>query len=84
VAIVFGALLFITRATEYTNSNLFVAKMVAVGLGTLNALLLRRLTPLTETPTADTKLRPRLRVAASISLGLWLAALTLGRLIGYF
>jgi hypothetical protein len=84
VAIVFGALLFITRATEYTNSNLFVAKMVAVGLGTLNALLLRRLTPLTETPAADTKLRPRLRVAAGISLGLWLAALTLGRLIGYF
>ena len=46
--IVFGALLFITRATEYTASSLFITKMVAVGTGILNALAIRiRL----ETPT---------------------------------
>lgn len=74
LAIMFGALLFITRATEYVASNLFLAKMLVVFLGTANALALRTRS---QSPT-------RLRLAAGISLASWLTALTLGRLVGYF
>jgi hypothetical protein len=81
VAIVFGALLFITRATEYTASNLFITKMVAVAAGILNALAMR--IPF-ETPTNNSRQAVRLRVGAGLSLFIWLTALTLGRLVGYF
>jgi hypothetical protein len=81
LAIVFGALLFITRATEYTASNLFITKMLAVATGILNALAMR--IPF-ETPTNDRRPPVRLRLAAGLSLCIWLTALTLGRLVGYF
>ena len=41
LAIIFGTLLFITRATEYVASNLFIAKMLVVATGTANVLTLR-------------------------------------------
>ncbi|HXV80960.1 MAG TPA: hypothetical protein VEG60_13865, partial [Candidatus Binatia bacterium] len=41
LAIVFGTLLFITRATEYIASSIFISKMVVVCLGATNALVLR-------------------------------------------
>jgi hypothetical protein len=86
VAIIFGALLFITRATEYVASNLFIAKMFLVLLGTANTLMLRMPTEAKESHIASTRVNPsaRLRVAAGISLAAWVSALTLGRLIGYF
>ena len=36
MAVFFGALLFITRATAYANSSLFISKMIVVIVGTLN------------------------------------------------
>ena len=86
VAIIFGALLFITRATEYVASNLFIAKMFLVLLGTANTLMLRIPTPAQVSPIASNQWKPstRLQVAAGISLAAWLSALTLGRLVGYF
>lgn len=86
LAIVCGSLLFITRATEYAASALFISKMMVVALGTANALALRvalpddglRLLPSTGTPPG------RLRLAGGVSLATWLTALTLGRLVGYF
>ena len=86
VAIIFGTLLFITRATEYAASNLFIAKMILVLLGTANTLMLR-MPPQAQVwqPASDPwKPSSRIRVAAGVSLGAWLSALTLGRLIGYF
>ena len=41
LAIIFGTLLFITRATEYAGSNIFIAKMILVLLGTANTWMLR-------------------------------------------
>lgn len=80
-----GSLLFITRATEYTASGLFVAKMVIVGVGIANALILhgvmsreRRVSPEHWQPPAH------IRISAGISLAAWITALVLGRLIGYF
>lgn len=86
LAIIFGALLFSARATEYVASNLFVAKMVFVGLGTANALALRMLAQgqALEITSGRWKAPPRLRLAAGLSLAAWLTALTLGRLVGYF
>lgn len=78
LTLVFGVLLFVTRATEYVASNFFIAKMVAVGLGTVNIPLFLRTPPASHTPGF------RLRLAAAVSLTAWLTALISGRLIGYF
>lgn len=86
LAMVFGALLFITRATEYSASNLFIAKMVVVGLGTANAVTLHMLARARAADLASVHGKPpvRLRLAGGTSFALWLTALTLGRLVGYF
>jgi hypothetical protein len=86
VTIFFGMLLFITRATEYVASNLFIAKMILVLLGTVNALMLRMpiQAEVSQIASNQWKPSPHLQVAAAISLAAWLSALTLGRLIGYF
>jgi hypothetical protein len=86
LAMIFGSLLFITRASEYITSNVFISKMVVVAVGTANALALRMtwLTGVSERTSTDGKTPARLRLAAGVSLVTWLAALTLGRLIGYF
>ena len=86
LAVIFGALLFITRASEYTASNLFISKMAVVALGTANALALRVLPQTQVSEITSTKGKPPacLRLAGGISLVTWLTALTLGRLIGYF
>jgi hypothetical protein len=86
LAVTFGLLLFATRATEYVASGFFVAKMAIVAVATANAVLLHLLKP---PGAADTSVPPglpprRARIAAGISLFGWLAALTLGRLVGYF
>lgn len=86
VAIVCGALLFITRATEYAASEFFLAKMIVVTFGIINAAALSFVVPrcsvLGENPPQ--RFPRRIRVAAGISLAAWLAALILGRLGGYF
>ena len=86
LAIVFGTLLFITRATEYAASGLFLSKMVVVGIGTANALAVRTLVPEAMAPMWSARQKPPLRVqlAGGLSLAAWLTALTLGRLVGYF
>ena len=86
LAIVFGTLLFITRATEYIASNLFIAKMLVVAIGTANVLTFRILPTAQASEIASLHVKPPLplRLAAGISLGTWLTALMLGRLIGYF
>jgi hypothetical protein len=86
LAILFGVLLFITRATEYIASNFFIAKMLVVAIGTANVLSLRFLPSAQAAKIASTvaKSPAHLRFAAGLSLAAWLTALTLGRLVGYF
>jgi hypothetical protein len=86
LAMVFGMLLFITRATEYAASSLFIAKMVVVLVGVVNALVVRLVLPAAGAPLAPAtgKLPVRLRLAGGVSLAAWLTALSLGRLVGYF
>ena len=86
LAIAFGFLLFSTRATEYIASGFFVAKIAVVVLATANAVSLHLLMParLALASAATDPPPKRVRIAAGASLVGWLAALTLGRLVGYF
>jgi hypothetical protein len=86
LAVVFGSLLFITRATEYAASGLFIWKMAVVAAATLNALALRVISPGEISRLLSTAQEPprRFRIAGGFSLAAWIAALTLGRMVGYF
>ena len=82
LAVACGSLLFITRATEYVASALFVAKMAFVAAGVANALWLRlRAGDPLLWPGATPPLHAR--AAAAISLAVWPTAMVLGRWIGY-
>ena len=71
LAVVFGALLFVTQAGDYADSWWFRAKMALLVLALLNAVVHLRATG------------PALRRAAIASLVLWPSVLILGRMIGY-
>jgi hypothetical protein len=78
LAIPAGLQMFATDARAYAASPLFQAKMVVVALAIGNALWLRAAQRRGPTP----RLRAALAGAASILL--WLGAIVLGRLVGYF
>lgn len=85
LAILFGSLLFIARASEYAASPFFLVKMIVVGAAALNALVLRAAFPVQVLQASPLEVRSwRVRAAAGFSLIAWLTALTLGRLVGYF
>lgn len=86
LAVVFGFLLFMTRATEYAASALFVSKMAVLVLATVNAVVLRMVVPAEISgigPHVGPP-KPRLRLAGGVSIVAWLTVLILGRLVGYF
>lgn len=86
LAAFFGGLLFITAASEYAGSSLFLAKMAVVAAGATNALALRWLVA-GEPSRLDAgrgTLPGQARIAGALSLAAWLTALLLGRLVGYF
>lgn len=92
LAICAGALLFACKAGDYARAPLFQAKMVLVALGVGNALALRRTRGWRDgddgSGSGGSGSAPAVaawpRVAAAASLLLWLGAIVLGRLIGYF
>lgn len=75
IAATAGALLFITRASEYAASPLFLAKLGTIAAALVNAGLLH---------LAGWRGRAHLRIAGLASFGLWISAIVLGRLVGYF
>lgn len=79
LAIPAGLLLFATAARDYAVSSLFQAKMVVVVLAIANALWLRAIG--WKGPGAG---RRRLALGGGASILLWLTAIVLGRLVGYF
>lgn len=87
LAVTFGALLFITRASEYVASGLFLTKMLVVAAATVNAVALRVIVEQSELSRLGMtrgKLPAHVRIAGGVSLSAWLTALILGRLVGYF
>ena len=75
LAVVCGALLFATRASEYAASPLFLGKLALIVLAGLNAAWLLRRGGATG---------GAMRASAIVSMVLWIAVLLLGRLVGYF
>ena len=86
LAIVCGALLFATAAADYAGSMLFRVKIVVVLLGVLNALILAWVLKHRDIPSLpmDASMPLSLRAGALMSLVVWVSALILGRLLGYF
>ena len=86
IAIVCGSLLFITRATEYAASTFFLAKMSVVVAGVINAVVLLNMVAriFHHTVGSSIIISRRVRYSAGLSLVIWLGALILGRLVGYF
>ena len=84
LAVPTGALLFSVRAAEYAAMPLFGIKFALIACAIANALLLRLSLAWTvheHSELAGTT--PRLQLAGALSIGLWLAAITAGRMIGY-
>lgn len=80
-----GALLFSVRATEYAASPWFLGKLAVIALAIANALAFHALRRVSGKPVAEASGPATLqRATAGISLAAWVAALVLGRLIGYF
>jgi hypothetical protein len=86
LAVVCGALLFATAAADYTGSVLFRVKMALVFLGVSNALILEQVLKRQDIGGLPMKARMPLplRAGALLSLVVWISALVLGRLLGYF
>lgn len=74
-----GALLFSTRASEYVASDLFLTKMLLVGLAVTNALFFRY-----KGGALGSGNPAAVRWPALVSLLCWPTVLLLGRLVGYF
>ncbi len=84
IAVMTGALMFATRPLDYVYEPLFGIKMACLAAAVLNALLLRR-SPRwgwSEVTGGDI-VRPAWQVEAVLSILLWLAVITAGRLIAY-
>ena len=84
LAVPTGALLFAVRATEYAAMPLLWLKVALIAGAIANALLLRfslAWTAHEHSELAGTM--PRLQVAGALSIGLWLAVIVAGRMIGY-
>ena len=72
-----GALLFITRATEYGALDLFLVKITLVAAGVVHALSLHL-----GAGVANLS-RGHRRLAGATSLSIWLAVLVCGRMIAF-
>lgn len=82
LALAAGILLFTARPLEYAFNTLFQIKLASIVLALLNIGLLHRSKAWGFTLTGN---QPdgRVRLACGLSLVFWLAALGLGRLVGY-
>jgi hypothetical protein len=84
VAVIAGALLFISRPLEYFGNAVFWTKMVLIGLAGINMIVFEFLTArgVKEWDLSPTPPRAA-RLAGGISITCWLLVLFCGRLIGF-
>ena len=80
-----GLLLAASEATKYTPNPFFWAKMIALCLIGVHALIFRPIVyNQTEALDRSPVIPTRVKIAAILSLTLWTAMFTLGRLIAYW
>ena len=84
VAVLSGALMFISNAAKYLGNGFFIAKMVLIGIAGLNRLLFHFIGARDLSKWEDAA-RPPLaaRLAGGLSLLLWVAVVACGRWIGF-
>jgi hypothetical protein len=79
-----GVVLFIAEASHVALNRVFQVKFALIAAGILNALLVGHwLVPVLADDQHSRSLPVRIRAAAAISLAIWLAVATSGRLIAY-
>ncbi|QND15070.1 DUF2214 domain-containing protein [Rhizobium leguminosarum] len=81
-AIVTGFCLFSVRAVEYAANPAFLAKLGLIAIGLLN-LSIVHLGRGWKTAVSTGIVRPGLRVSATLSAAIWIAAVIAGRWIGF-
>ncbi len=84
LALVTGSLMFITNAHVYVDNNFFRAKFVLMGLAGLNMLVFQLTAGKHGHDWGEDPRGPRLgRLAAMLSLALWLGVIVMGRTVGF-
>jgi hypothetical protein len=86
LAAVSGACLLAANALDYENNPVLLVKFAAIGLGLLNAAVVRR-TAAWRAHTSRRLSRPeerQLAIMGGFSLVSWLTAVAAGRMIGYW
>ncbi|MGH6920860.1 MAG: hypothetical protein ACREJ0_24520, partial [Geminicoccaceae bacterium] len=84
LAVPTGILLFSVRATEYAATPLLWIKFALIACAIANALLLRLTVAWSVYERSELAgTMPRLQLAGALSIGLWLAVIVAGRMIGY-
>lgn len=80
-----GVLMFVAHATEFGLNRVFQLKLLLIALAFLNAAIFHRW-PFRAVGDWDTELTAPhpARLAAVLSIALWLSVLTCGRLLAYF
>lgn len=79
-----GLLLFATQATELANSGVFRLKLALIALAGVNALVFHRRTARSvDAWDHDAGTPAAAKVAGAVSLMLWTAVITCGRLLAY-
>jgi len=73
-----GPLMFAVQPGDYAGNPWFQVKLVVIVVAIANALLLRRVADWRQA------IGGRVRAAAILSIGLWLAAIFCGRMIAFF
>ena len=84
-----GLMMFSAHATEFIDSGVFVTKMLLILAGGLNAALFHAITYRTVDVWDAEEMRhlappPSARLAAALSLLLWVGVIACGRLLAYF
>jgi len=76
-----GLLMFTAHATEFLTQPLFMLKMGLIAAGGINAAMLH--TGPLRALDADALPSSRIRIAAAVSLALWVAVIVCGRFLAY-
>lgn len=86
LAVLSGICMITFNATEYADNPFLLIKFPAIGLGLVNALIVSRLPAWRALGRRETRPNERrqLVVAGLVSLVCWGAALSAGRMIGYW
>jgi hypothetical protein len=82
LALLTGLCLFSVRPMEYVQNPAFLSKLALIGLGLLNVLFVHRNAGWKAALTGSPPLLP-LRIMATASILIWIAAVVAGRWIGF-